>query len=125
MISSPLNSDERASALETPWPATGPPTGGLAAALLAGSLACMAFGVLVVGAETFQGWAKALTLSVHVGPLSGESVAAVGAYVVLWPLLHLWLCNRNVNLRRWLLVSIVLAGLGLVLTFPPIFQSVT
>jgi hypothetical protein len=112
------------SLLEKPSPAMRPANGGPAAALLAAGLACSIFGVLVAVAEVFKEWGSAyLAVSAGVGPLSGEAMWAAGAYLMLWTLLHVLLRNRIVRLWRWMLASIVLTGIGVALTFPPIYQA--
>jgi hypothetical protein len=57
-----------------------------------------------------------------VGPLSGKVTIAVVAFVITWAVLgYLWR-SREVPFGRVFAVSLVLIGLGFLLTFPPIFE---
>jgi hypothetical protein len=57
-----------------------------------------------------------------VGPLSGKVTLAVLAFAISWAVLaYLWR-GREVPFGRVFAVSLVLIGLGFLLTFPPIFE---
>jgi hypothetical protein len=60
-----------------------------------------------------------------VGPLSGKTTVAVVAFALTWLVAGLYLRGRDVRLSRWLAVSFALIGVGLLLTFPPIFGLFT
>jgi hypothetical protein len=98
------------------------PNGGIAAALLAAGIGCAAFGVLVVLAETSAAVEDAVTVSEGAGPLSGEGLGATVVWAVTWALLHAVLRNREVPWRPVARATTALVALGLVATFPPVFQ---
>ena len=63
-----------------------------------------------------------LTFVGPVGPLSGKTTVAVIAFVVSWVALHFAFKNRAVTLTRSFLIALVLIVLGLILSFPPVFD---
>jgi hypothetical protein len=58
-----------------------------------------------------------------VGPLSGKTIFAAIAYFVSFALLGAWWRNRTFPLRTIVVATAVLVLLGLLFTFPPIFQA--
>jgi hypothetical protein len=57
-----------------------------------------------------------------VGPLSGKVTLAVIAFAITWAVLgYLWR-GRELPFGRVFAISLVLIGLGFLLTFPPIFE---
>lgn len=60
-----------------------------------------------------------------VGPLSGKTILAAVAYLGSFLILGLWWRGRGFALRTILIVAGILVLLGLVFTFPPIFQLFT
>jgi hypothetical protein len=98
------------------------PNGGIAAALLAAGIACAAFGLLVVLAEASEGIAETLSVSEGTGPLSGKGLAATAVWLGVWPVLHLALRHREVPWRLTARIVGVLVVIGLLGTFPPVFQ---
>jgi len=98
------------------------PNGPIAAALLAAGLACAAFGVLVVLAEVSTAVKELLTVSQGAGPLSGKGLGATALWVVAWGALHLVLRGRELAWRPVARATAALVGVGLVATFPPVFQ---
>jgi hypothetical protein len=99
-------------------------TGQTAAALVAAGVACAVFGLAVVLAESSESVSQALTLSTAVGALSGKAVAAVVAYVVVWPALHLAWRDRPIEFHRVVRWTGALVVVGLLATFPPVFGLV-
>lgn len=98
------------------------PTGPVAAVLLATGIGSLVLGILVIAAESSESFATSLAYSLRVGPLSGKTLWATGAFLVSWGILALVLRHRNVNLRPILVISVILIALGLLFTFPPFFQ---
>lgn len=107
-----------------PEPASGEgrPEGPVAAALLATGVGSLALAILVVIAEANESFATSLAYSDRVGPLSGKTIWAVGAYAGSWLILAVALRGRRMNLRAVAFVSGVLLALALVGTFSPFFE---
>lgn len=111
---SPADDDRLVDDERIPGPAAG--------ALLACGLGSAVFGAAVVAAESSEPVKTALTLSDGVGPLSGKALVGTLVFLVAWSQLHLLWRDRTVRTRPVLVVTAVLIGIGLLLTFPPVYQ---
>jgi hypothetical protein len=89
------------------------------AAILAAGLGCCMLGVLACAAERSRPLAQLLTFYQPTGPLSGVSSAAILSWLATWFILARRWRVKTVALAKINLVSFVLLGLGLLLTFPP------
>jgi len=98
------------------------PNGPAAAALLAGGIGAAALGILTTLSEASANIANALRWSVAVGPLSGKVGAAVIIYLVSWAILHYAWRGKNVNFNQVATVTFILLAIGLLGTFPPVFE---
>jgi hypothetical protein len=96
--------------------------GAIVAALLSAGLACALLGVATVVTEAHEPIKQLMTLSEPVGPLSGKTTVPTLAWLMLWPLLHLRLRTRDLDLRRATQLTLALVALGLLGTFPPFYQ---
>jgi hypothetical protein len=92
------------------------------AALIASGIGSLVLGLTVVGAEASESIRDALIWSDSVGPLSGKTGVAVIAFVLSWLGLHYALKNARLPLMTSFIITLLLVGLGLLLTFPPIFE---
>lgn len=92
------------------------------AAMAAAGAGASVLGILTVLSEASPAIKSGLKLYTPVGPLSGVTVGAVAAYGVAWLVLGVMLRGREVRVGPWIGVSLALTGLGLLLTFPPVFQ---
>jgi hypothetical protein len=103
------------------------PNGPVAASFLAAGIASLTLGIFVVlnefggGITDFLKFDKNFGLGSGVGPLSGKVVLAVIAWVISWGVLHYLWRGKEVDFRRVLIATLVLVGLGFLLTFPPVF----
>jgi hypothetical protein len=97
----------------------GPP----AAGLIAAGIGAVTLGLFVTLAEASTDIKDGLQWNDRVGPLSGKTILAVIAYFGSFLILGLWWRNKNFALRTILIVSGLLVALGLLFTFPPIFQA--
>jgi hypothetical protein len=103
----------------TPARIDGPP----AASLIAAGIGAAALGLFVTLAEASTGIADWLQWNDRVGPLSGKTILATVAYFGSFLILGLWWRNRTFALKTILLASGILVALGVLFTFPPIFQA--
>lgn len=94
-----------------------------AAALLAAGVSSVVFGVLTALTAASQSVADALTFMPKVGPLSGQGLSAAIVFLGSWKLLALALRGKELSERRVLVATWVMVGVGVVLTFPPVYQS--
>jgi hypothetical protein len=98
------------------------PNGGVAAAVLAAGIGCAALGLLVVAAAASPQVSQWLTFYAPTGPLSGKAIVSTVIYLVVWPNLHYRLRDKQVDLYKAFMVTILLVALGIVGTFPPVYQ---
>lgn len=98
------------------------PEGPISAAIIAVGIGAFALGLLVTLSEMSEGLKEALTLSQRVGPLSGKTSVAVAVWLASWAILHLLMRRRNFGFLKATMIAILLMVLGLVGTFPPIFE---
>lgn len=98
------------------------PEGPIFAAMIATGIGCLALGILTTLAEAFASVKKFLNWNAAVGPLAGKTLLAVLVWIVVWVILHIAYRSKKVDLRKGLIITLVLVGLGLLLTFPIFFQ---
>jgi hypothetical protein len=112
---------ERTDLDERPAPET-KPFGPAAAVFLAAGIGALVLGVLTTVAEASEDVKSALEWSKSVGPLTGKTLLATGAFLVSWPILYVILRNRDPKPTRVFVWVGVLIAVGLILTFPTFFQ---
>ena len=99
------------------------PNGPAAAAFVAAGVGSAALGVFTILAETFERVASFMELYAPVGPLSGKTTFAVVVWLIVWGVLHGAWRNKEVSWRLAWTLTLVLVGIGFVLTFPPVFLA--
>jgi hypothetical protein len=97
----------------------GPP----AASLIAAGIGAVALGLFVTLAEASTDIKDWLQWNDRVGPLSGKTILAAVAYFASFLILGLWWRNKSFALKTILVASSILVALGLLFTFPPIFEA--
>lgn len=95
------------------------PNGPGAAAVLAAGIGSFAMGIIAFAADKAKVLASLLNVYHPTGPLSGVSTLAIVVWLVAWVALHNFWRGRDVDLRRVIVVSLVLLAAGILLTFPP------
>ena len=98
------------------------PSGPVAAVLLAAGIGALVLAVLTIWAEASESFAESLAYDLEVGPLSGKTLWATGAFFGSWGLLAAVLRKRDLDLGKVAIVTAVLVALGLLGTFAPFFQ---
>jgi hypothetical protein len=98
------------------------PNGGVAAAIIAAGIGCAVLGLLVVAAAASPQVSQWLTLYEPTGPLSGKAIVSSVIYLVIWPNLHYRLRDKQVDLYKAFMITIILVALGIIGTFPPVYQ---
>ena len=108
-------------------PVESKPNGPVAASYLAAGIASLVLGIFVVLNEvspdinSFLRFDQNFGLGTGVGPLSGKVTLAIIAFVVSWIALAYAWRDREIDFGRVFVSSLVLVGLGFLLTFPPVF----
>ena len=99
--------------------------GPAAAAILAAGIGCFSLGLLVIFSEAIPSLKNALTFYAPVGPLSGKTIVQVVVYCIAWATLAYAWRGRNVAFARVYAATLVLIGLGLIGTFPLVYEVFT
>ena len=100
------------------------PNGGVVAALIAAGLGCAVFGLLTVLGAASKRFSDLLSFYTPGGSLTGKSTVASLVFLLAWPNLHLRMRDNDYDLSRSFLLVLLLVGLGVILTFPPVYQLV-
>jgi hypothetical protein len=90
-----------------------------AAAVLAAGIGCFVLAVLAVAAGKSAQLKSSLIFYKPTGILSGVTTVAVFVWLLTWGILEWRWGKRTVSLGRTTVTALVLLGLGLLLTFPP------
>ena len=101
----------------------GKPFGPIAAVFLASGIGAVVMGILTTLAEANATIKDKLQLVDRVGPLSGETIIAVAAFVVAWMVLYFVLRGRDPEPKRIFLWTWIMLAVGLVMTFPIFFRA--
>lgn len=99
------------------------PNGPAAAAILSAGVGSATIGLMTTGAVISAGLKSALNWWSPAGPLTGKTSVGVVAWLVTWIVLHVLWKDKDVPLVRVLVVMLVLLVLGVLLTFPPVFEA--
>lgn len=94
-----------------------------AAAMISGGIGTLVIGLLTTGAVISEGLKAALNWWGPSGPLSGKTGVGILAWLVSWFLLNTLWKGKEANLAKAFTVTLILIALGLVLTFPPVFEA--
>lgn len=97
--------------------------GAAAAAVLAAGIGSLALGSLATLAAASPMVAGRLVRSMPGGSLAGKSNLMIATWLVAWMILHALWKDREVNFDRIFAITLVLIGIGLLLTFPPVFGA--
>jgi hypothetical protein len=100
------------------------PSGPAAAVLLAAGFGSSALGLLSVLTAASDAVSGVLTLSDRVGDLSGVTTVAAGVFFAAWGVLAVAWRGANPPLGRIVATTAILVTLGLLGTFPPLFNAV-
>ena len=96
------------------------PNGGGAAALLAAGVGSLMVAVFAILADKIGTIKSMMNFYKPTGPLSGVTTMAIVVWLVVWAVLHQRWSRRMVSLGPICTTALVLLGLSLLLTFPPI-----
>jgi hypothetical protein len=97
--------------------------GAISAAFIASGIGCFVIGLMTTGAVISGTLKSLLEWSKPVGPLSGKTGVGIIVWLASWGILHVLWKERESNLRTTMIISLILVGLGVLLTFPPVFEA--
>jgi hypothetical protein len=95
-------------------------SGASMASFLAAGIGAFAVGFIVILNEA--GLFVAPALYAPAGGVSGRTTLAAVIWLIGWAVLHSRWKNRQIESRRVHALSLILIGLGIVLTFPPVWK---
>lgn len=98
-------------------------TGAAAAAMVGGGIGGLVLGLLTTGSVISEGLKTFLTFSPAVGSLSGKTAVAIVAWLISWALLNTLWKGKDYDLDKAFRITLVLTTIGILLTFPPIFEA--
>lgn len=99
------------------------PNGPVAAGMLAAGVGALVLGALTTIAEASESFAETLQFVDRVGPLSGKTLIATGAFILSWGVLAVALRDRDLPWKQLLWATGALVALGVLGTFPTFFQA--
>jgi hypothetical protein len=91
-----------------------------AAAMLSAGVGAFALALLAIAGDKSAAIARSLVFYKPTGPLSGVTTVAILIWLFTWAVLDWRWRNRTVAAGRIHAVALILLGLSLVLTFPPL-----
>ena len=94
--------------------------GAALASFLAAGIGAFAVGFIVILNEA--GLFAVPALYAPTGGVSGRTTLAVVIWLISWAVLHRRWKNRQIESRRVHFLSVILIGLGILLTFPPVWK---
>lgn len=98
-------------------------TGPAAAAMISGGIGTLVIGLLTTGAVISEGLKEVLNWWNPAGPLSGKTGVGVIAWLLTWVILNTLLKGKDYDVGKAFRITLILIGIGLLLTFPPIFEA--
>jgi hypothetical protein len=98
-------------------------TGPAAAAMISGGIGAFVIGLLTTGAVISEVLRNALNWWNPAGPLTGKTGVGVIAWLICWALLNTVWKGKDYDLRKSFIITLVFLALGLILTFPPVFEA--
>lgn len=97
--------------------------GAISAAFISGGIGCFIIGLMTTGAVISASLKNFLEWSKPVGPLSGKTGVGIIAWLVSWAILHFLWKDQETELKKTIIISLILIGMGFLLTFPPVFEA--
>ncbi|MDO8969316.1 MAG: hypothetical protein Q7U74_01435 [Saprospiraceae bacterium] len=97
--------------------------GAISAAFISGGIGCLVIGLMTTGAVISGNLKNLLEWSKPVGPLSGKTGVGLIVWLASWAILHFLWKDQETELKKTITVSLILIGLGFLLTFPPVFEA--
>ncbi len=99
------------------------PNGPAAAAILSAGIGCFSVAFFALLGVKIAAFKAAMIFYKPTGPLSGVTTCAIAVWLLCWAILHWLLGSRMLSIARINAVSLLLLGMSLLLTFPPIVDA--
>lgn len=96
--------------------------GAPAAAILAAGIGCLVLGLMTILCENITAFGNFFNFINPVGNLTGKTWMAILAWLVSWAILGNKWRDQEVDFGKIYKVTLILVALGILATFPPIFD---
>ena len=96
------------------------PNGPAAAAILAAGVGCFMVALFAFLGDKIPAFKSVMIFYKPTGPLSGVTTCAIAVWLVCWAILHWRWSWRMVSISKINAAALILLGLSLLLTFPPV-----
>lgn len=97
-------------------------TNAAAAAFISSGIGVFVMGLMTTGAVISEGLKNALNWWNPAGPLVGKTGIAILAWLISWVLMNTMWKDKEMDLRKSFTITLVLIVVGILLTFPPVFE---
>jgi hypothetical protein len=97
--------------------------GEAAAAILAAGVGSLTLGVVTAVSEVAGSLRPLMAFYRPAGPLSGRTILALAIWLASWLVLHILWKNRQIDIPKIFIWTLLFVALGLVGTFPPPFEA--
>jgi hypothetical protein len=97
--------------------------GTAAAAMIAGGIGTLMIGLLTTGSVIISGLKDLLNFWSPAGSLTGKTSIGILVWLISWVILNSLWKDRDYDIGKALTITLALVGIGLLLTFPPIFEA--
>ncbi|HLF87958.1 MAG TPA: hypothetical protein VI451_03370 [Anaerolineales bacterium] len=94
-----------------------------AVAMISGGIGTLFVGLMTTGAVLSESLSNFLNWWNPAGPLTGKTGVGILAWLVSWFLLNTIWKGKDYDLKKAFTITLTLIVLGLLLTFPPIFEA--
>ncbi|MFQ5419505.1 MAG: hypothetical protein ACE5EY_03975 [Anaerolineae bacterium] len=98
-------------------------TGVAAAALISSGVGVFVIGLMTTGAVLSEGLKNFLNWWNPAGPLTGKTGLGILAWLISWAIMNNKWKEQDSNLGKAFNITLILIVLGLLLTFPPVFEA--
>lgn len=96
--------------------------GPAAAALLAGGIGAVAYGIFIILAEGIKAVGSTLNWYNPSGNLSGKTGMMIIVWLVSWAVLNNQWKDKDVDFKKYFNLALTLLVVGVLLTVPPVFD---
>ena len=93
-----------------------------ASAILSAGIGIFTLGVSATLKASSQTIRTILSFYPPTGPLSGQTTVAIVIWIIAWVVLHNHWKKQEVNFRKVFTITLILIALGMLMTFPPLFE---
>jgi hypothetical protein len=98
-------------------------SGAVSSAFLSSGIGCLLIGLMTTGAVISETLNHMLNWWGPAGPLTGKTSIGVAGWLISWFVLNSRWRNKEVDFGKIFAATLILIGVGFLLTFPPIFEA--